>query len=320
MPSEFDLIRRYFQQPPRDVQPGDRRTRRVSLGIGDDAALLRPSAGMELAVSTDLLLEGKHFRAGADARKLGHKALAVNLSDMAAMGAAPRWVTLALALPAADEAWLQEFTNGFFALAARFGVELIGGDTTRGTLTICVTILGEVPTSLALFRAGARPGDDIWVSGQLGGAALALAQPGIAAAAKRLDEPGPRVELGERLRGLATAAIDVSDGFAQDLGHILERSGAGAIVEYELLPRSDDVKQIQDAKLQSRLVLSGGDDYELVFTALQAGRGEIAALSSDLGLALSRVGSIQSGEPKLQVVDAQGRTMEVGRGFDHFAP
>jgi len=320
LPSEFDLIRRYFSRPPREVRPGDRRTRRVSLGIGDDAALLRPSAGMELAVSTDLLLEGTHFRAGADARKLGHKALAVNLSDMAAMGAAPRWVTLALALPAANEAWLKEFADGFFALAARFGVELIGGDTTRGTLSICVTILGEVPAGLALFRAGARPGDDIWVSGQLGGAALALAQPGIAAAARRLDEPEPRVELGERLRGLATAAIDVSDGFAQDLGHILERSGVGAMVEYELLPRAVDLKKIQDEKLQSRLLLSGGDDYELVFTAPQAGRREIEALSSDLALALSRVGSIQSGEPKLQVIDAQGNTMEVGRGFDHFAP
>jgi thiamine-monophosphate kinase len=142
--SEFDLIRRYFEQPARDVRPGDRRTRRVSLGIGDDAALLRPSAGMELAVSTDLLLEGTHFRAGADARKLGHKALAVNLSDMAAMGAAPRWATLALALPAADEGWLKEFAAGFFALAGRFGVELIGGDTTRGPLSICITILGEV--------------------------------------------------------------------------------------------------------------------------------------------------------------------------------
>ena len=320
MPSEFDLIRKYFSQPPRDVRPGDRRSRRVSLGIGDDAALLRPSAGMELAVSTDLLLEGTHFRLGADARKLGHKALAVNLSDMAAMGAAPRWVTLALALPAPDEAWLEGFSSGFFALAGRFGVELIGGDTTRGPLAICVTILGEVPTGLALFRAGARPGDDIWVSGQLGDAALALAQPDIASAARRLDEPEPRVELGERLRGLATAAIDVSDGFAQDLGHILERSGAGAMVEYELLPRSDEVRKIQDGKIQARLLLSGGDDYELVFTAPQSNRGELQALSAELKLALSRVGSIQAGEPKLQVVDAHGRPMAVGRGFDHFAP
>ena len=320
MPSEFDLIKKYFEQPPREVRPGDRRARRVSLGIGDDAALLRPSAGMELAVSTDLILEGTHFRAGADARKLGHKALAVNRSDMAAMGAAPRWATLALALPAADEAWLEGFSRGFFALAARFGVELIGGDTTRGPLSICVTILGEVPTGLALFRAGARPGDDIWVSGELGGAALALAQPGNAAAAARLDEPEPRVELGERLRGLASAAIDVSDGFAQDLGHILERSGAGAIVEYELLPRSAMIGKAGDASHQARLVLSGGDDYELAFTAPQAARGELEALSSELKLALSRVGSIQAGEPRLQVLDAQGRPMAVERGFDHFAP
>jgi thiamine-monophosphate kinase len=320
LPSEFDLIRRYFEQPAREVRPGDRRARRVSLGIGDDAALLRPSAGMELAVSTDMLLEGTHFRAGADARSLGHKALAVNLSDMAAMGAAPRWATLALALPAADEAWLEEFARGFFALAGRFGVELIGGDTTRGPLSICVTILGEVPTGLALFRAGARPGDDIWVSGELGGAALALAQPGIAAAARRLDEPEPRVELGERLRGLASAAIDVSDGFAQDLGHILERSGVGAIVEYALLPRSIDVRNIENGNLQFRLVLGGGDDYELVFTAPQAGRGEIEALSAELKLPLSRVGSIQTGEPRLRLLDAQGAPMPAGRGYDHFAP
>lgn len=320
MSSEFDLIRRYFEQPARDVRPGDRRARRVSLGIGDDAALLRPSAGMELAVSTDLLLEGTHFRPGADARKLGHKALAVNLSDMAAMGAAPRWATLALALPAVNEPWLEEFARGFFALAARFGVELIGGDTTRGPLSVCVTILGEVPTGLALFRAGARPGDDVWVSGELGAAALALAQPGSAAAARRLDEPEPRVELGERLRGLASAAIDVSDGFAQDLGHILERSGVGAVVEYELLPRSADVRNIRDAELQARLVLSGGDDYELAFTAPPASRAELEALAAELELALARVGSAQSGEPRLQVVDARGSPMRVARGFDHFAP
>ena len=318
MPSEFDLIKKFFDRPARSA----------ALGVGDDAALLRPSAGMELAVSTDLLLEGTHFRAGADARKLGHKALAVNLSDMAAMGAAPRWATLALALPKPDEAGLEEFSGGFFALAGRFGVELIGGDTTRsaapgsgpGPIIICVTILGEVPTGLALFRAGARPGDDIWVSGELGDAALALAQPGVAAAARRLDEPEPRVELGERLRGIATAAIDVSDGFAQDLGHILQRSGAGAMVEYALLPRSDEVRKIQDEKLQARLLLSGGDDYELVFTAPQSNRGELEALSAELKLALSRVGSVQAGEPRLQVLDAQGRPMAVERGFDHFAP
>jgi len=320
LPSEFELIRKYFERAPREVRPVDRRTRRVALGIGDDAALLRPSAGMELAVSTDLLLEGTHFRAGADARKLGHKALAVNLSDMAAMGAAPRWATLALALPAANEAWLEGFARGFFALAERFGVELIGGDTTRGPLSMCVTILGEVPRSLALFRAGAQPGDDIWVSGELGGAALALEQPGNAALEKRLDEPEPRVELGERLRGLASAAIDVSDGFAQDLGHILERSGVGAAVDYAALPRPGEVGGIADGNRQARLVLSGGDDYELVFTAPPARRSELAVLSAELKLPLARVGAIQGSEAKLQVLDGKGKPMQVGRGYDHFAP
>jgi thiamine-monophosphate kinase len=299
--SEFALIKKYFDRPAHSA----------ALGVGDDAALLRPNAGMELAVSTDLLLEGRHFRAGTDARKLGHKALAVNLSDMAAMGAAPRWATLALALPVADEAWLEGFAKGFFALAERHGVELIGGDTTRGPRCVCVTILGEVPRGLALYRAGASAGDDIWVSGELGGAALGLAQPGNAAAAKRLDEPEPRVELGERLRGIANAAIDVSDGFAQDLGHILERSGVGAMVEYGLLPKFSGADRGQ--------VLSGGDDYELVFTARQEKRADIAALSKELGLALTRVGSIQKGEPKLRVLGADGAPILPARGFDHFA-
>ena len=306
MPSEFELIRRYFDRPAPSA----------ALGVGDDAALLRPNAGMELAVSTDLLLEGRHFRAGTDARKLGHKSLAVNLSDMAAMGAAPRWATLALSLPSADEAWLEGFARGFFALAARFEVELIGGDTVRGPtgspIGVCVTILGEVPRGLALYRAGAAPGDDIWVSGELGGAALGLAQPGNAAAMQRLDEPEPRVELGERLRGIASAAIDVSDGFAQDLGHILERSGVGAVVEYGRLPRfaGADVRQ----------VLSGGDDYELAFTARQERRGEIELLSKELGLGIARVGSIQKGEVRLQVLDGARKPIAVERGFDHFQP
>lgn len=306
------------------MRVGDGPPHGIALGIGDDAALLRPSAGMELAVSSDLLLAGVHFRIGADARQLGHKALAVNLSDLAAMGAAPRWATLALALPAPDEAWLGAFAQGFFALAERFGVELIGGDTTRAptpdAIVICITILGEVPAGRALLRAGARPGDDIWVSGQLGGAALALAQPGSAAAARRLDEPEPRVELGQRLRGIASAAIDISDGFAQDLGHILESSGVGAIVDYELLPRAPEVREIKDPNLQAQLVLCGGDDYELAFTAPQARRGKLEALAAELPLSLSRVGSIQSGQARLLVRDEQGRPMPVGRGFDHFAP
>lgn len=305
MASEFDLIRRYFDRPAKGAV----------LGVGDDAALLRVGAGMELAASTDMLVEGRHFRAGAEPRALGHKALAVNLSDMAAMGAAPRWAMLALALPREDEAWLAGFSAGFFALAERFGVDLVGGDTTRapagGPLVVSVTILGEVPRDLALFRAGALAGDDIWVSGSLGGAALALERPGDAAAARRLDEPEPRVDLGEHLRGIAHAAIDVSDGFAQDLGHILERSGVGALVEYARVPRFPGA--------EPRHVLAGGDDYELVFTARQDRRGDIEALGARLGLPLARVGAIQRGEPKLVVLDEAGRPLAAPRGFDHFA-
>jgi thiamine-monophosphate kinase len=308
--SEFELIRRYFARPAPSA----------ALGIGDDAALLRPAAGMELAVSTDLLLEGRHFRAGADARKLGHKALAVNLSDMAAMGATPRWATLAISLPAADERWLAAFAAGFFALAARFGVELVGGDTTRGPCSVCVTILGEVPQGRALLRSGAAPGEDVWVSGELGGAALGLEHPEIEGAARRLDCPEPRVGLGERLRGLASAAIDVSDGFAQDLGHVLEASGVGAVVQYELLPGAPELKGLGDRRLEQRCVLSGGDDYELVFTAPAERRAALGALAQELGLALTRVGVVEKGNPELKVIGPNHRRMKLARGFDHFAP
>ncbi len=305
MPSEFELIRRHFDRP----------ARHTLLGVGDDAALVRASAGMDLAISTDMLAEGTHFRAADEPRAIGHKALAVNLSDMAAMGAAPRWATLALALPRADETWIGGFAEGFFALAARYGVDLVGGDTTRGPCAVCVTIFGEVPQGFALYRAGAAPGDDIWVSGELGGAALGLARPDIAAAAARLHLPEPRVELGERLRGLATSAIDVSDGFAQDLGHILARSHAGALVRYLDLPK---FASFPDRDTELRCVLAGGDDYELVFTAPQAHRGEIEALGAELLLRLSRVGSIQRGEPKLVLLDASGVQMLVPQGYDHF--
>jgi thiamine-monophosphate kinase len=267
---------------------------------------------MELAVSTDLLIEGRHFRAGADARKLGHKALAVNLSDMAAMGATPRWATLALALPSANERWLAAFSKGFFGLARRYGVDLVGGDTTRGPLSVCVTILGEVPRKKAIRRDGARPGDGIWVSGKLGGAAYALAHSRDAAAARRLHMPDPRVALGMRLRGIATAAIDVSDGFAQDLGHILERSRVGAVVHYDLLPKS----RIRNPLLEKRCVLAGGDDYELIFT-VPAG-ANVDAIARALKLRLTRVGSIGR-RRGLQVLDANGKKMKIARGFDHFA-
>ena len=307
MPSEFEIIRRYFDRPAASA----------ALGVGDDAALVRPRAGMEVAISTDLLVEGRHFRAGVDARKLGHKALAVNLSDMAAMGATPRWATLALALPDADEAWIAAFAEGLFALAGRFGTELIGGDTVRGPRAVCISILGEVPQGQALRRDGARAGDDVWVSGDLGGAALALARPDIAQAAERLDLPEPRVALGARLLGRASAAIDVSDGFAQDLGHILERSGCGARVQYERLPKFAAFARIEQPELERECVLSGGDDYELVFTAPQRERPALEALARELALPLARVGEISADE-RLFVVDAQGHDMAVPRGFDHF--
>ena len=289
------------------------------MGVGDDCALLRPNAGLELAVTTDMLVEGRHFLPGADARALGHKALAVNLSDLAAMGAAPRFALLCLGVPTADERWLEAFAGGLFALADRYGVELVGGDTTRSPVrTIAVTAIGEVPAGVALFRGGARPGDDIWVSGELGGASLALVRPDIASAAARLHMPEPRVELGERLRGLAHAAIDVSDGLAGDLGHILERSRLGALVNYADLPRPAAFRDLGDAQLEQDCVLSGGDDYELLFTAAPERRGELAALAAELALPLTRIGTMQAGEPRLVVLDDQGRPMSYARGFDHF--
>ena len=290
------------------------------MGVGDDCALLRPDAGLDLAVTTDALIEGRHFLPDAEPGSLGHKALAANLSDLAAMGATPRWALLALALPRADAAWLEHFSAGLFALAGRHGVELVGGDTTRSTVCmIVITAIGEVPSGLALYRAGAHPGDDIWVSGELGGAALGLRHPELPGAAARLHRPEPRVELGERLRGLASAAIDVSDGLTGDLGHILARSGVAALVHYAHVPRAPEFGALGDAQLERDCVLSGGDDYELLFTAPQDARPCVDALSAELKLPLTRIGSIQAGEPRLVVLDAGGRALEFRSGFDHFA-
>ena len=290
------------------------------LGVGDDCALLAARAGFEIAVTTDMLIEGRHFLAGAEARALGHKALAASLSDLAATGAFPRWATLAIALPAADESWLGAFAQGLFALADRYGVDLVGGDTTRGPLLVInITALGEVPEGTALRRSGARPGDDIWVSGELGGAALALAHPEIGEAAKRLHEPEPRVALGERLRGLAHAAIDISDGLTGDLRHILERSQVGAVLHYDQVPRPRAFSGVSHDQLEKDCVLSGGDDYELLFTAAQSRRKDIVSLAKELNLPLSRIGSIRSGASSLEVLDADGRPMPYRGGFDHFA-
>lgn len=317
MISEFDIIRRYFTHSA----PG------TVLGVGDDAALLQPAPGMELAVSTDMLVAGRHFFPNAEPRQLGHKALAVNLSDLAAMGATPRWATLSLALPEADPEWLEAFAGGFMALATAHGVDLVGGDTTRGPLNLCVGILGEVPKGQALRRDGAKAGDDVWVSGTLGDAALALAHlkhelslapQDAAATLPRLNTPEPRVGLGRRLLGLAHAAIDVSDGLAADLGHMLERSAAAATIELEAVPRSRVVRSLDDQALARRCVLAGGDDYELCFTAPSLARSRVQAIGRELALPLVRIGRIEAGSG-LTILGTDGKpfSLEVA-GFDHF--
>lgn len=317
MPSEFDLIQRFFT----------RATPSALLGVGDDAALLTPAPGMALAVSADMLVEGRHFSPGDSPGAIGHKSLAVNLSDMAAMGAQPRWALLSLALPEADETWLKDFAGGFFGLAEKFGVELVGGDTTRGPRNISVQIIGEVPANKALRRDGAKVGDEIWVSGHLGAAAVALAhhqgklqlEPLEAAAClPALHVPQPRIALGLALRGIASAAIDISDGLLADLGHILERSRVGAEIRFETLPMADAVKARLDSGLIRRCVLAGGDDYELCFTAPAERHTDIAALAEVLELPLTPIGHIRT-ETGLTLLQ-DGRPMAVeATGFDHFS-
>jgi thiamine-monophosphate kinase len=321
--NEFALIDRYFRRAPRHPS--------VRIGVGDDAAVVRPSPGTELALSVDMLVEGRHFLRGTEPFRLGHKTLAVNLSDLAAMGAKPRYALLAGALPDADEAWLASFSAGFFALAERYGVDVIGGDTTMGPRNLCVTIVGEMPVDTALRRDGAKHGDDIYVSGTLGDAALALAAlqnrtallpDQLLAAQMRLEAPEPRVPLGERLRGVASAAIDISDGLTGDLAHILDLSHAGAAIELPLIPRSAAL----DAKLAGSerefalaCLLAGGDDYELCFTANPAKRNLIASLSHEIALQLTRIGTITA-MGGLAILDDGGKPLpEVPRAFDHFA-
>lgn len=316
MTSEFDLIAKYFTRP----------APQANLGVGDDAALLNVGAGMELAVSTDMLVAGTHFFHDTNPEKLGWKTLAVNISDLAAMGADPRWATLALALPEVNEAWLAAFSQGFFDCAQRFGVDLIGGDTTRGPLTISVQIMGEVPRGTALRRDGAKIGDDIWVSGQLGNAALALAGlqghipvAGLEPCLPALYSPQPRVELGLGLRGHARAAIDISDGLIADLGHILQRSNCGADIKLDLIPRSANLAGFMSHPLGMHCLLAGGDDYELCFTAPENQDGYIAALRDKLNIRLTRIGKITAGR-ELRLLDLQGKPITfTGSGYDHFA-
>jgi thiamine-monophosphate kinase len=330
---EFDLIERFFKRP----------THNAVLGVGDDCALLQPSPGTQFAISCDMLVEGRHFLSTVDPFKLGHKALAVNLSDLAACGAKPLAFTLALALPRADEAWLAPFSQGLFELADLHGCELVGGDTTQGPLNICITVFGEVPVlagrSQALLRSGAIAGDDLYVSGTLGDARLALEvfrgtvslpAPVFEAARLRMEQPTPRVALGLALRGIATAAIDVSDGLLGDLGHILNQSVVGATVNtdiamtlvaayaYYAVAGGQFGTNIPAAQWRS-WALAGGDDYELLFSAPVAQRAAVVAAAQASQTPVTRIGGIDT-EPGLRLVDSQGQAVpNTYTSFDHFA-
>ena len=313
---EFDLIAKYFT----------RSVKRAALGVGDDCALFATSPGTQLAVSSDMLVEGRHFLPTVAPERLGHKALAVNLSDLAACGAKPIAFTLALALPRVDETFLAGFARGLLALADQHECELIGGDTTQGPLNLFITVFGEVPTGQALLRSGARAGDDLYASGTLGDARAALevfrgtlALPGPAFESVRLvmETPQPRVALGQALRGVATSAIDVSDGLLGDLAHILRRSNVGAIVEVDALPRSAVLATLPLPQ-QREFTLAGGDDYELVFSAPPERAQQVRDAARRANVQVTRIGRIES-EPGLRLIDHAGRAVTNSYGsFDHF--
>ena len=317
---EFELIARWFTRP----------ARRAVLGVGDDCALWQPELGMQLAVSCDMLVEGRHFLPTVAPDRLGHKALAVNLSDLAACGATPRAFLLALAMPRVDEAFLDGFARGLFALADEHGIELIGGDTTAGPLNLCVTVFGEVPSGQALLRSGARAGEALWVShpvgGGLGDARLALEvfrgrvaldAEDFDAVRARMERPTPRNALGVALRGLATSGIDLSDGLVGDLGHVLERSGVGATLWADALPASRSVAALPTA-LRRDCALAGGDDYELLFSAPAGCEAALHEAARAAGCAVTRIGRIDA-EPGLRIVDANDVPLTQRFGaFDHF--
>ena len=318
--SEADIIR-FFTRSDSNVV----------LGIGDDSALIRPEVGMEVAVSTDMLVSGQHFFADADPYKLGHKALAVNLSDMAAMGAKPRWVTLALALPESlvktNDKWIELFAEGFHELASSHRVALIGGDITSGPLTICVQIIGEVVKGKALRRSGAKPGDDIWISGKLGDAALAvlhsqhkikLEPDEVVECLNSLLLPVARVDLGQRLVGLANSAIDISDGLLGDLGHILECSNVAATINMNEVNCSEIVKRYLTQQQVINCMLAGGDDYELCFTVPKDKRDIVNVISKEMGVPLTRIGKISKGEGLVVFDSSEKPIILETTGYDHF--
>lgn len=320
---EFELIRSFFQRP----------VRRSPLGVGDDCALLAPAPGMQLAVSTDMLVEGRHFLADVNPQLLGHKALAVNLSDLAASGAKPLAFTLALSMPRADANWCQAFAEGLFALADQHECELIGGDTTQGPLNICITVFGEVPAGQALLRRGAQPGDDIWVSGSLGDARLALdallrqhaLPPAVLSQARqRLEQPTPRVALGMALRGIASSCLDISDGLLGDLGHILEASGVGARIDANITRNLLQARRhpMMAALAISRIdacTLAGGDDYELCFTAPSSAQAAVRDAAAQAGVPVTCIGRIEA-ERGVRVMTPGGQQLPLRfSSFDHFA-
>ena len=322
---EFDLIARIRARCA--TRPD------VLLGIGDDAALLQVPANMQLVVAMDTLNAGVHFPEATSPADIGWKALAVNLSDLAAMGAQPAWCTLSLSMPVADAAWVDDFLDGFLALADAHGVALVGGDTTRGPLSVCVTAHGFVEAGSALLRSGARAGDDLWVSGTLGDAAAALAQMlakggqgGLRQAGThpdpllraRLDRPTPRIALGRALRGIAASCIDVSDGLLADLGHACAASGVGAEIELASLPASAALRSAFDQESRRVLQATGGDDYELCFTAPESMRSEVERIAREAGVEASRIGRIVAGDGVV-ALDAQGQPWTPSRaGYDHF--
>ncbi|MGV6857639.1 MAG: thiamine-phosphate kinase [bacterium] len=320
MSAEFDVIQRYFQ---RRYERGD-----IVVENGDDCAVVVPPTGKSLAVSSDTLLEGVHFLPDSPAELLGHKALAVNLSDLAAMGAAPGWFTLALTLPEVDDAWLKAFSTGLFRLADSMGVALLGGDTTRGPLSITITAMGFLSPTGGVLRSGAQAGDDVYVTGSLGAAALGLkslrGDADLPAAheylcLQRLEQPQPRVMAGLALAPYATAMIDCSDGFAADLGHILEASGVDAVIRAESLPMVEAVREVVDATGDWSLPLAGGDDYELIFTAPAAQRDTVASLVDVLDCPVTWVGSLFAGKGEMRIEPPEGVAIDLAKpGYSHF--
>ncbi len=311
---EFDLIARIRARVATRAD--------VVLGIGDDAALLAPPPGRQLVVTADTLNDGVHFPRGTSPADVGWKALAVNLSDLASMGAEPAWCTLSLSLPQSDPAWIEGFLDGFLDLAGQHGIALVGGDTTRGPLSIAVTAMGLVEPGRALRRDGARVGDEVWVTGTLGDAAGGLAlldREPVPALRARLDRPTPRVAAGRALAGIATACVDVSDGLLADLGHVCARSHVAAHLDVDALPASAALREAFGEADRIALQASGGDDYELCFTAPADAGADIDAVSAQLGLRFTRIGRIVAGEG-VHPVDAKSQPWSSPRrGYDHFA-